>query len=311
MNSSNIVIKRRLPLFSILDQFLCYTAILIEYFQGPCVIFHGVVVVCFLITFIRTTYVYEFLSLQKCVLRYINYVFWNNHILRIIPSLLIVSLFLALSTLTVMLYSNVTNFSSTCNLYPWFIIYTELYFLMAFEFVYVLFILSHKIKDNIGMSIEITGRSISSLFILLILQVLGLHYNLEFIYFAMIQGCSFIFWSTWFPLLYILHIRIHRPHTMRLSGCDYNLHSLEVVGRLYFCNENILFLKKYDEFLENDRDSLFLDDIISRFVEISAKHQLNLSQELRNRVILFPGDIDLVYVEVSELVKHNLLPFMG
>ena len=311
LNRKNIVIKRRLPYLLMTDQLLCYTVGLMTIFNGPCIPSHAVSCLTLLITFIRTTYIYEFLSLDQQLgcLRIINRLFWNkDHLFRKKSACIIGIITIIISLLTTVIYAVLNDiYDESCNSFPSILAALQIILFLLLEFMYVVIILFKGLHERIGLRSELFGRFFTFVSLLIGFGVVRIFRPVIHID-SILQVSSYIFWGTWYPLIYICVINI-KLRKIRLSGLDYNFTSLEEVGKQFFCLENVKFLRRFNEFKENDRDERLLFELLTDFVYLGSKYQLNLSQELRNNVIADPTEIDLVYHEVFEMVRDNLLPY--
>eukprot|EP00835_Amoeboradix_gromovi_P001044 NODE_41_length_29768_cov_0.533924.p7 type:complete len:354 gc:universal NODE_41_length_29768_cov_0.533924:8006-9067(+) len=311
-NFKHVVISRRLPYLLIVDQILNYSSILMLFCESPCILYHLAGILSATITIVRMTYIYQFIGHDHKWLQIINRMLWTaDYRLKTGSMLILLSLSMAVSLVTTVAYSAIVgNFKSTCSLYPYPIMFIQMYALVLIQVVYITSITAAKLGDKIGMKLEIAGRCFTYVaFSVLFLLVTTLLDQIPFEYYGITQKLNFIFWGTWFPCIYI-YIVDSRFKIIRLSGSDYNVANLEEMGKAYYCSENIHFLAKYSEYLNNDRDNRLLEGLLNDFVELNSKFQLNLNQEIRNKVLSKPKYIELVYDEVVEMVSHNLLPFI-
>ena len=250
------------------------------------------------------------MSQRKSWLKYINKIFWTNeHRLKIPACVFFISFFLVISLTMTIIYSELyDNYSASCEIYPWWLIDTEFSVFFLLELVYTFMIFWKGLKDKIGMRNEIICRNICSTALVFLLQGLRYKFKIYHTFDGIIQGLNSIFWGTWYPCIFIV-LQKTRLKNVRLSGSNYNLQNLEELGKQFFCSENIHFIKKYNQYVANDCDYMFLKEMLNDFIQLNAKYQLNLTQEVRNLILSDPSQIEIVYDEVVEMVRNNLLPY--
>ena len=271
----------------------------------------GLSMICLLFTFIRSTYIYEYLNDGDGLLSKCNKLIWKkNHHLKKAQAAAVVAMLIGIPLILAAVYGVQNNkLLDNCTTYPWYTgsaITTGLYIL---DLLYVCIIWFKGLKDRIGMRFEIFGRVASSVILIVVAIILRAKFrDFDGVIYTYVLAFSFIWWGTWMPVLFLFqHHR--RTRNIKLLGNEYRLQQIDSISRQFFCHENVLFLTRYEEYLLFKDDAL-IEDMVDDFIKTGSPYQLNITQETRDAVLQDPTSMDVIYEQVVILINDNILPYI-
>ena len=177
-----------------------------------------------------------------------------------------------------------------------------LYMTFAFQFV------RYKIKDQIWMSLEFIAFTFTSVLSGVVFAIInrGFDYNN-----VKVQAWVSIFFNLYFPLI------AHYRHTLKLkrSNSKQSIENERIMElcRQFYCEENGIFLESFEKY---NLKLVTGDYLITMFIEDGAPFELNISFDLKHKVmdsaVDFQRDLYLkeVHAEIKLLVQQNILPYI-
>ncbi len=311
VNLKNIIIWSRRPYLLIIEQLSIFIIMILISIEVPCAVVLAFSIVALMFTFIRSTYIYEYLAENTGIVSNFNKLLWRkNHKLNIIQALVFVTCPCIVAVVLALVHGYSTNtVNNSCAEYPMLAgsVVTSLLWIM--DFIYVVLIWFKRLKDKIGMRLEIFGRVVTTVMLFILFAVLKEIYGINnYKLNTFIIIANLIFWGTYMPLIFMVSHH-YKTRNINLLGNEYSLQQMDTVSRQFFCRENVLFLKKYEEY-KLCMDLNYLDSIIDDFIKIGSPHQLNIAQDLRDKVLKDENAIELVYDQVIMMIKDNILPYV-
>ena len=313
-NIKHIVIWNRRPFLVLVEQFTFFGGFILTYTTIPCIVTESIVSITFPIVLIRTSYSYQYLSDDGF---WFNYFFWKRQKLKFRQAVLFIVIFTLLRALMPFTYMTIYEskriFNDCFNLRSD-IIVTLLFSIPTYIiFLILLFIVIQlmykRIQDKIGLKFELCTGVFASLIIEVLFIVFSTAFKIDPIWNDFIQVANLNFWSIPIPLLFAFRHNL-KLKKIRLLGHHYNFNALLVKSRQFYCEENVLFLQAYFTYQEEPSDLLY-HDIISLYVEEKSTHELNITEDHRNKALESPAGLDDIYNEIVLLIETNVAPFLS
>eukprot|EP00835_Amoeboradix_gromovi_P001042 NODE_41_length_29768_cov_0.533924.p5 type:complete len:366 gc:universal NODE_41_length_29768_cov_0.533924:10504-11601(+) len=310
LNIKSIVISSRMPYLLFTEQFCIFLIVLLLTFKTPCLIEVALILICFTSTLIRTSYVYEYLSDGTGIVSKLNKLIWNkDHRIKKPHTCMFAFIVVGISLILGLVYAiRNDKLFSTCEGYPWYAGSLALVLLWLFDLLYVTFICIRGLKDKIGMKVEIFGRMFSTVCYTIGSNVYKASHEIDSSLSTYIVCINLIFWGTYVPLIFLFR-HFLRTRNIHLNGSQYSFQQIDYISRQFYCSENVLFLKRYDEFILCNDETL-LKNLVSDFVVIGSPYQLNINQDTRDKVIKDPSQMVIIYEQVVLLINDNILPYI-
>ena len=255
----------------------------------------------------RSSYVYQILidktHKSKFGLDLICRFFWRTSNKLKLNNLLGIISFLIIIDISIIFTSGEVCDDHNFALYIDYVLFLTLIF-FCIQFV------RYRIVDHIWMSLEM---ELFTLFeVICIVVIMSLAYGVDISYQAWLpicQGFISVFFELYFPLILLFQ---HQKRTANKGPMD-KLNDPRVYDlcKKFYCEENGLFIKDYSLYKSN---SVPLNHIISRYFQSNAPHLLNVSFELRSRVLNDDKNselyLDQAYEEICQIVLQNIVPYL-
>ena len=330
-NVKHIVIANRRPYLVIMQEWTSLIWVILTWLKMACLLSQAIGMLTICLVFIRITFYYQYMAqthynkvaLLPCKL------FWNmsrikvkNTVAFIIIAVLLRTLIplwillvidprsVGLSCLDMLAGSSLISSTGTMSISTAISlsITIPIYLLFFIMFIYIIEFYRLKLYDRIGMKIEIIMGVFMAITILAITIPLRAIYNYSSMWNILFQVLNLNFMCTWIPLIYIL-IHNHKTKKVCLLGQEYNLDTLRIKGKEFFCEETIIFLENYLTYCEDPSDAKY-KILFNEFIKRNAKYELNIDEYHRNAALRSTEGLSLVYEHVLELIQNNILPYV-
>ena len=326
----NIVIANRQPnivLFEQLNVYLCCIMTLVPNYNSignslNCRWYQIVTSITsinsLLLLIARMSFIYNYLmkkeNLHRFGLNTICKLFWTkNHKLRLNNLLLTIFFWNLVSLCNIFGYDIYTgNYERTFNQCENESVIALTYFNYAMILLFVLYsvqFIRFRIFDQIWMSIELIGFTISLIIAVLIVMIYkNFVYDVWVVY---VQTLVIIFFALYFPLFALWRHKVLTSGPQRKSSL-LSEHVLTACKK-FFCEENAVFLKEYDLYIAGEVNFEYIADT---FIRPGAPYQLNVTADLIFEALNCTEDqrrdvMQKIHKEVILVVQQNILPFIG
>ena len=309
-NLKNPIISERNPYLIYVIHLASFIAFELHFWELPCILVQILGRIIYFGLLLKAALYYSQCSTSNQFPKKLSRICWTNeHIIRLQTVLAMGIPFLALNmSIPISYYIMNGHLSSTCNIYPSAMVTISFYVTFIFM-VYFTICINMNCSDYLNMRLELTLLTCASIIASTVYLCLKFRFKFEEYHNMYIQLMIFPFFASYFPLIVILFDRKHNDNKLLILNKTYTFRELYTVGREHHCEENIKFLDAYKKLIigGSQRD---LENIISRFIKKASDCQLNLSEELRNEVLQNPSCINLVYDQIVDLVRNNIIPFL-
>eukprot|EP00835_Amoeboradix_gromovi_P006361 NODE_735_length_4708_cov_0.180122.p1 type:complete len:345 gc:universal NODE_735_length_4708_cov_0.180122:2238-3272(+) len=315
LSFKHIVIYNRRPYFLLVELFAMVTWIIMAYLNVACLTVNFLGLVVLNIELLRITFMYQYLINQRGLMLRFCQLFWNRSRLRPLNACIwaiILSITRLAPPIIYYLLEDTGYFSYSCkdtylNPLVGYVVIIPTYFTVMLHVIFVVLLYHKKAVDKIGLKFEFTCSAIT--FVLLTILTNSFRefrrYSLFWDIFAIALGSLVCY--IWIPLFFVVK-HDQRIKKINLAGCSYELDHLLDTSKELFCEETILFIKKYAEYKDFPTDELY-QEIINTYIESAAPLELNISERMRNLAVSAPEGLEEVYRATLELVETNVLPY--
>ena len=282
----NIVIRNRKPFLMSVEQISCWLFVVLLYFDMPCIIAQSVSMIALSTALLRVLYLYQYLvpDLQHPI-KFICRIFWHNHSFQSYNALIHMLLLEGTRIGYILIVSLLKNpkligqpcvaaYKDKCLAR---ILSIPLYIVMTIIAIFAAALFVCNVNDKIGMKWEFGFTGLSSILIIVISNVLVSFNLINLIWGLVAQAFFYHFWSTWLPLLFVYKHNKKRNMLISISGRQYDMDLLLHTSRRFFCQEIILFIDKYREYLNNSTEFLYRA-ILEAFIKVDAPFELNMGE---------------------------------
>ncbi len=271
----------------------------------------------------RMSFVYKYLIHNDVkrskynVLSFISRIYWtksnNLRKKRVFAGSVTLAL---LSVANVVFYHSVENIWNVgypaCNDFDgetYFAEFTNIFMgivLLAFTFE----LIRYKIKDQIGMTVEVIAYTLS--ISIVIVGYLALFGRFDHIM-ILLEGYVSLFYGLYFPVF--IHWR-HASVSNLEKSVKISLTDLRVTKlcKEFYCEENSLFIEKYNEYCKKKVSYKY---IIDMFIEEGSLNELNITSDTRESALLAKTEQEMkealmvVYEEIVLIIRQNILPYLA
>ena len=267
--------------------------------------------VIYFAAFLKAALYYTHITTKDHIIRKISRMCWTQtYRIRILSVIALGIPFIALNLSVPISYFLINgHLDSKCIKYPSLMTTILFYTMFAFLVVFMISMYLHG-KDYSLMRIEFTLFVATSILTSVVYLILKPFFNLKEYQNMAAQFMIFTFYATYFPLLLVLFQRKPtEPKKLIILNESYNVGLLYSVGQEHYCEENVIFLEAYNSYTI-DKSDILLTEILLLFIEKRSKYQLNINEDIREIVLREPRQIELVYDQVIELVRCNIIPFI-
>eukprot|EP00834_Sanchytrium_tribonematis_P002351 NODE_71_length_24927_cov_1.205937.p9 type:complete len:345 gc:universal NODE_71_length_24927_cov_1.205937:14832-13798(-) len=313
VNYKKLIISKRRPKLLLLGLFSSYISLILSWTHSPCISIQFVSTIALVVYIIRTTFIFNYLVEEKSSIKYLTRFLWDEkNKIRKSRCILFAAVALILSEGIPLIYNFIAleepDFDFRCEEHPFVISYGVTIALMILEVTFVIGIIHYNVKDRIGMRNELLGKFVCTIIIAIVLVLSRIHFEVNYSLDNTFQGINFIFWGAYYPILYFLNYKL-QTRNIQVMGTFYNIDYLEETARQFFCEENVKFLRVYEDF-ERCGEKKLLDIIYMDFINVGSIYQLNICESLRLEVLENPSKLYLVAEQIVTLVNDNILPYV-
>ena len=308
----------RRPYLVSIEQFGSWLWVLLAYFGLPCIVTQAASLLTLTIILFRTIYVYQYLVAEpKQPFKFICSLFWRRNSLKVWNALVFVLIFEAWRVVIILAvtFTYRPNFmerscvEASTHRYLTNLLSIPMDLVILFVFIFAVSMFMSRVNDKIGMKYEFGFSSSISLILLLIFNIAQEFFDYPYIWGAFAQVVNLHFWAVWVPM-YFVYKHNKKMKKIYLSGEQYDMQSLLLTSRQFFCEENVLFIQYYRNYMSLSSFELY-DEIIRLFIAVDAKYELNIGEFERTEAALSPKGLDQIYLDVIELIYSNVLPYIA
>ena len=295
------------------SSFLVYE---MHFWELPCISIQLFGRIIYFSLILKATLYYSEIATGRHFLLKLCRLFWNgeNEIrLQLVAAVGITFIALNLS-IPISYFAIQGHLDSKCKAYPTFMTLLSMYATFIVLLIYAIAMYFHG-KDTLYIRLEHTLFMCTSVCASVLYLVFKYHFHLKEYHHMTIQFVIFSFYAVYFPFLLILSsgflniFKARKKENLIILNKSYDVDTLHSVGLSHLCDENIRFLEAYTCWSYN-KSALELDNIIFIFIENHSQYQVNITEELRNCVLNDHRKIELVYDQIIEIVRCNIIPYV-
>eukprot|EP00834_Sanchytrium_tribonematis_P000366 NODE_7_length_67686_cov_1.621421.p12 type:complete len:382 gc:universal NODE_7_length_67686_cov_1.621421:19994-18849(-) len=321
-NIQNIVIHNRKPYLVITEQISTLIWVIMLVLTIPCLFSQIFTTVTVYFVYLRVMYTYQTIVPQTqnfSLLHTICNIFWSRNRLNFRCAIFFMILLAILRIAQPLIYSISTGNNILLSSCPEVIeltdsVYTISGSIQTFIVIFLVCIFVTNMlcarNDKIGMKYEMTGFALTSVLIVFSNIVFNTVVHINPIINVALHVFNLNFWGVIFPLIITFRLQMSSRRSLPIFGHLYNYSLLKDVSRQFFCEENILFLSAYDEYTKFPSAELYRD-ILDKYICKNAEFRVNIDENHRTKAIESPNGLYDVYLEVTLLVKDNLIPYLS